>query len=289
MAPPDNNGMPTHSDPETAIHAVKDFMLFMRWMYDLPTWLLGLLVVGLFVGLTLLGLRFFHSRLHRSALATLIDNGTVGWFFSGISLLYGLTLGLLTVATWGNFTESAAIASQEAASIAALYRDLAGYPVGQQAVLKAELRDYTRFIIEKSWAAQRQGKINDNENLVLETFQNDLLTTDLANNEHQALHAEALRMFNNMVELRRQRIESIGGSVPGVLWSVVLLGALATLGSSFLFSVQNFGLHAAMAGLLAAMVGLLIFLIIALDHPYWGEVSVTPEAYQRVLSNVMVR
>jgi len=261
----------------------------MRWMYDLPTGLLGLLIVGSFVGLTILGLRFFHLRLHRSPLATLIDNGTVGWFFSGVSLLYGLTLGLITVATWGNFTESASIASREAAVMASLYRDLAGYPVGQQAVLKAELRDYTRFIIQKSWPAQRKGLIDGNEDLVFETFQNELLTVNLADNEHQALHSEALRMFNNMVELRRQRIESIGGSVPGVLWSVVLLGAVATLGFSYLFSVRNFGLHAAMTGLLAAMVGLLIFLIVALDHPYWGEVSVTAEAYQRILNKVMVR
>ncbi|WP_143436599.1 bestrophin-like domain [Hymenobacter crusticola] len=281
--------MPTSPNYDANVHTVDDNMLFMRWMYDLPTWLLGLLIIGLFVGLSVVALRYFHRRLHRSAIATLIDNGTVGWFFSGVTLLYGLTLGLLTVATWGNYTQSAAIASQEAAAIAALYRDLAGYPIGQQAVLKAELRDYARFIIEKSWPAQRKGLINENENLVLETFQNELLTTDLANNEHQALHAEALRMFNNMVELRRQRIESIGGSVPGVLWSVVLLGAIATLGFSYLFSVKSFRLHATMTGLLAAMVGLLIFLIVALDHPYWGEVSVTPEAYQRVLSKVMVR
>ena len=32
----------------------------------------------------------------------------------------------------------------------------------------------------------------------------------------------------------------------------------------------------------------MIFLIAALDHPYLGDVSVTPDAYQVVLDKVMV-
>jgi hypothetical protein len=42
-----------------------------------------------------------------------------------------------------------------------------------------------------------------------------------------------------------------------------------------------------LVSLLGAVIGLLIFLIAALDHPYWGEVSVTPAAYELVLIKVM--
>ena len=78
----------------------------MRWLYNLPTWFLALLIVAIFLGIALVGLAFTHRRLHRSGAVDSIDNGTAGWFFSGVSLLYGLLLGLLTVAAWGSYNQT---------------------------------------------------------------------------------------------------------------------------------------------------------------------------------------
>ncbi|MGI4883583.1 MAG: DUF4239 domain-containing protein [Janthinobacterium lividum] len=260
----------------------------MLWLYDLPTWLLAVLIIGTSVLLALLGLYFAHRRLHRSGLARLIDNGTVGWFFSGVTVLYGLTLGLLTVATWQNFSTSSGIASQEAATLAVLYRDLSGYPPSAGQPLQQQLRHYTEFIVHQSWPAQRRGLANDAERKVLTHFQLALLHTDVQSAAHQVLHGEAVATFNRLVELRRQRIESIGTGVPGVLWSVVIVGAIITVAFSYCFAVERLRFHALLTGLLALMLGLMIFLIVALDHPYLGEVSVTPDAYQVVLDKVMV-
>jgi len=65
------------------------------------------------------------------------------------------------------------------------------------------------------------------------------------------------------------------------------LGAMLTLAFSYLFLVKDFWFHGLLISMLAAVIGLLIFLIAVLDHPYWGEVSVTPAAYQLVLDKVM--
>ncbi|OGX82152.1 hypothetical protein [Hymenobacter coccineus] len=43
-------------------------------------------------------------------------------------MLYGPTRGLLTVATWQNYTVASGIASQEAAALAVRYPDPSGYP-----------------------------------------------------------------------------------------------------------------------------------------------------------------
>jgi hypothetical protein len=268
-----------------SIHLVHDDLLFMRWVYDLPTWLFGLITVGLFVGVAVLGLRITHARLNRSSMATLIDNGTVGWFFSGVSLLYGLLLGLLTVATWSSFTQASSLASQEASIIAVLYRDLSGYPQPTRQLLQDDVKKYTRFVIEKAWPAQRKGYIYETD--LLTQFQNDLLTFEPRMKAQEILHGETLGTFNRLVETRRLRIESVKGSVPGVLWSVVLLGAIATIIFSYLFVVSSYRLHAMLTGILAGMVGLLVFLIAVLDHPYWGEVSVSADAYQLVLDRVI--
>lgn len=260
----------------------------MLWLYEIPTWLLAVVIIGATVLLALGGLRLVHRRLHGSPVAALIDNGTVGWFFSGVTVLYGLTLGLLTIATWQNYTTASGIASQEAASLAVLYRDLSGYPAPLGQPLQQQLRAYTTSIVQQSWPAQRRGLANDQERVLLTQLQDRLLHTEVASGSQQVLHGQAVETFNKLVELRRQRIESISVSVPGVLWGAVLLGAVITLVFSYGFVVVSLRLHAALTGLLALMLGVMIFVIAALDHPYLGEVSVSADAYQVVLDKVMV-
>jgi hypothetical protein len=280
--------MDTPSAWEATFYAVDPSVQYLRWLYEIPTWLLAVLTVGLTVLLALVGLRLTHRRLHGSRQAALIDNGTVGWFFSGVTVLYGLTLGLLTVATWQNYSAASSIASEEAATLAVLYSDLSGYPDPVRQPLQRQLRDYTQFIVQHSWPAQQRGLVNDTERKVLVAFQLDLLRLEVPSRAQQVLHGEAIETFNKLVELRRQRTESIGTGVPGVLWAVVLLGALITIAFSYCFMIENLRFHALLTGMLALMLGLMIFLIAALDHPYLGEVSVTPEAYELVLDKMMV-
>lgn len=269
------------------IHPVYDQQPLMLWLYDLPIWLFALVTIAFFVVLGLIGLRLTHRRINEGTFATLIDNGTVGWFFSGVTVLYGLLLGLLTVATWSNFTQATGIASKEAATIAVLYRNFAGYPTEQRLRLQQSLRNYTEFIVHESWPLQRKGLIHDGESDRLIQLQTIIQTIEPATEGKKILQAESIRAFTALVELRRLRMESITGSVPGVIWYVVLLGAVLTLVFSYFFLVKDIWFHALLIAMLATVIGLLIFLIAALDHPYRGSVSVESTAYQLVLDKVM--
>lgn len=261
----------------------------MRWMYNLPTELLGLLIIAFFVGPALSGLALIHRRMHGSTVPDAIDNGTVGWFFSGVSLLYGLLLGLLTVAAWGSYNEATSIASREASSAAVLYRDLAAYPDEARDAMRKQVRDYTQVIITDSWPAQRRGEQPDSETVVLNQFQKLLMNQSGLSPEQLVVHAETIRAYNSLVELRRQRFEAINNGVPAVLWAVVLLGAAATIFFSYCFVVKSYPLHALLTGVLSAMIGLLVFLLVVLDHPYWGTISVSPDPYQLVLDSLMTQ
>jgi len=259
----------------------------MVWLYNVPSWLLASILVVGFTGLAWLSLLLIRRPLQRSPIAALIDNGTVGWFFSGVSLLYGLLLGLLTVATWQNYTQASALASREAAQLSVLYRDLGGYAVTQRMPLRNQLRRYTQHIVQRSWPHQRQGFIDDQESAEFLQLQTLLLDYGPDTAAHEIIHQQALEAFNNLAEVRRLRAEAISGGVPAVIWWVVLLGALLTLVFASLFVVPSFWFHGLLNSLLGVMLGLLIFLIVTLDHPYWGEVSVSTKAYDLVLQKVM--
>ncbi len=261
----------------------------MQWIHDLPDWEFGLVCVSAFVVPTVVGLwlvhRAFHQRLNVGE--TLIDNGVVGWFFSGVLTLYGITLGLIAVTTWETSTHVSSIASQEAAMIAALFSDTGGFPAPLRDELHTRLRDYTRFVIEKAWPAQRRGEIAEGGGRMLDEFQSVLFANEPTTESQRLLQAEALKTFNLLVEFRRQRTEAVDQGVPGVIWAVILLGGALTILSSFCFQVKELKFHLLLTTGLAVMIGLLVFLIAALDRPYLGGVSVEPTAYQIVLDRVI--
>jgi len=60
---------------------------------------------------------------------------------------------------------------------------------------------------------------------------------------------------------------------------IMFLGASITTGYTYFFGYQNFGMHMAMTATLAATLALVVMLIIALDWPFRGEISVTPDPF----------
>jgi hypothetical protein len=263
--------------------------VFMKLIHDIPTWAIGPACVLGFVVPAIVGLWLVNSNIHQrlNVGETLIDNGVVGWFFSGVLTIYGITLGLIAVTTWESSSGVAGIASREAATIGALYRDVGGFESPLRDELRAKLRDYTRFVIEKAWPVQRRGEILNDGNRLLDEFQSQLFANEPKTEGLKILQAEALKTYNELVEWRRQRVEAVHQQVPEVIWVVILLGGALTIAMSFCFQVQLFRFHLLLTSGLAAMIGLLVFLIAALDQPYRGAVSIDPTAYQIVLEGTM--
>lgn len=259
----------------------------MTFLHDLPSWLFATLTIGVFVGVSLIGLVGSRSWVRRRGLHALVDNAVAGWMFSAILVIYAIAIGLISVATWGNAARAENEASDEAARIAALYRDFGGYPEPVRSDLRQQLVHYTRSVIEQEWPAQRRGEIPHRGTDVLRKLQDDFYAFEPTTAGQRLLHAEALRRYNELIEKRRTRIEAVDYAVPGRLWAVVLVGAFIAMVGSFVFSMESLAFHAWMTSLLAAMIGLLVFFIASTDRPYRGASGVSPMAYEIVLDDVM--
>jgi hypothetical protein len=142
-------------------------------------------------------------------------------------------------------------------------------------------------VIEESWPQQRRGEIPHGGTAMLNDFQRLLYSFEPTTDGQRAVHGEALRAYNSLIEVRRQRLEAVNYAVPGTLWSVVLIGAALAIAASFVFSMESFWVHATMTSLLAAMIGLLVFFILITDLPYRGSAGVGPDAYELVLHDLI--
>ena len=204
-----------------------------------------------------------------------------------MAALYSVTLGLIAVAVWSNFSSVSNLVSKEASSIGVLYRDMGGYPEPLRGELRAKLRHYITFVIEKSWPMQQKGILNDDSTLMVADIHEQLMTYQPTDMGTQVLHAEAIHKFNEMADLRRQRVDQVDSHLPGTLWTVLLVGAALTILVGYFFWIEDTRFHILVQSFLTTFIALMIFLILALDRPFRGEVSVSADSYVTIRERVM--
>jgi Protein of unknown function (DUF4239) len=114
-------------------------------------------------------------------------------------LFYGITLGLVAVGTWEAYSDVDTKVDQEASALAALYRDVSNFPEPSRSELQADLREYTRQLIDVGWPLQQRGIVPQNTAGVVNTIQTHLASFEPTTEGQKTLHAEAYRAFTQIV------------------------------------------------------------------------------------------
>lgn len=256
------------------------------WIYDYPSLYMGILFSFVFAALMWVSIglfrRFLRSWFHKERGA----NDMVSFAFSNFFVLYGLLLGLLAVAAYQNFTTVSDIVTKEASSLASLYRDLRGYPEPLRTRLQDELRDYTRYVIDQSWPQQQKGIVGNEGNHRITQFIDELVTFKPSDRREEIIHAEALRHVNDFLEIVRTRVGNVTVGIPTVMWWVVALGSIISIGLIAMMDME-LNVHLILGSGLSAFLGSMIFLIAAMDNPFRGELSVGPEPLEAVYETLM--
>ena len=90
-----------------------------------------------------------------------------------------------------------------------------------------------------------------------------------------------------MIEVRRLRLDAVNAGLPGVMWFVLLPGALGCIVLAFFIRVEDVRVHAFLVAALAGFVAMVLFVIISLDRPFVGAMGVPPDSYQLVYDQLM--
>jgi uncharacterized protein len=190
-------------------------------------------------------------------------------------------LGLLVVATFQITKDLQDHIAMEASSLSTMYRSTDAYPEPLRSELRAQLRDYTHYVIEKDWPAHRQVRVLVGGDHRLQAIRQKLFSFEPKTASQGEIHREMLRYFNTLNVAREQREGAVFSSMPDVLWYVLLIGALVTI--VFLWMLHMDLLPQILfGGITAIFLGIMMFLIYAMDHPLQGAVSVGPDAFQSV-------
>jgi len=256
------------------------------WVYNVPAALAVGVIALIFVAICwggIVALRpLVKSLVHREPGL----NEIIGDFLQYFGVIYGLLLGLLAVATYQNLAEVDKTVGHEAAALGALYRDVSAYPEPIRSELQDEIRHYTRFVIDEAWPLQRKGIVPAGAVTKAARIHESLAGFEPQSKSQEAMHAVALRQFNTFYEYRRERLYSVTSGIPPVLWYTVGIGVLLNMLLLWLFNLR-LELHLLLGGILSVFLAAMISLILLMDQPFRGEVSVSPRAFELVYDQLM--
>jgi hypothetical protein len=261
--------------------------LLADFLYSHPTWVVAVLIIGLWTGISLLGLRFFHSKIDVQTRHK--DTETVGLTFAIVAVVYAVLLAIITVDVYEKFAKAETIATAESNRLSNLLLDSSGLPPAMAAEMHSDINNYIDIVVKSEWPSQQAGKrgleVFEPGWTVLAHISTELAVYEPATKGQSIDKAEMLHALNDLIKARRGRIIAASGHLPAVLWKMLVLGGVVSIGYTYLFGARTFGIHVAITGLIATTIGLVFVLIIVLDYPFRGTVSVSSDSFLTVQQN----
>ncbi len=257
------------------------------WLYDIPGWALFVLIIGIMLAISSAGALVMRKKFDRWLDLSEETNDLVGHFLSFTGAFYGIMLGLVAVGAWETFNDASSAVDREATSLGALYQDVMQLPGPADGRGQALLREYARQVIKYEWPAQQQGIESNAGEKAIRAIGIEIGTAPINSPSQQLLVAEALRQYNVLLEARRARLQTTGDALPTTLWAVIIIGALINIVMTWLLSIKNERLDLIVNTLMALTLGSVLAFIIAMDNPYRGELSVSSQSIETVLTGIM--
>jgi hypothetical protein len=256
-------------------------MSLLHVIHDTPLWITALvLTVGATiysVGLMLITRRAFGvDRLK-------LNNEVAGFKFAVVGVLYAVLLAFVVIAVWEDFRKTEEAVRDEAKAAVDLHRVTFALPIEGGAEIRTHLLDYANDVREHEWPTMAVGEPSDIVVKDLDQLSRAIFDVQPHSWQELALYQDSLRLLAVMTDNRNERLDSSAGSMPRVLWFVLIIGGLITLGYPAFFGSTNLLAQILMTGALAALVALAMLLGVAFDYPFTGEVHISPYPFDQAL------
>ncbi len=259
--------------------------MLVNLIYGVPTWVMAVVVIGLILVLSLIGLavasRVLPAELRHK------HNEFAGFNSALVGVFFAVLLAFIAVAAWESFGRAGDTAEKEASLAGDLWRDAFALPDPLKTQLVGNIRDYVEIVIDKEWPAMAQGAPFGEEGWApLFKFHQTLSSIRASDPMQVAIVTETLTRLNSLYDARRQRILAAKDHIEPTVWAVVLLGAFITITFTYFVGMPSMTMHVLMTTAVALTLALIIVIILAFDYPFRGEVQVTPEGFRNVQHNM---
>lgn len=225
-------------------------------------------------------------RTHMGAERLALNNEVAGFKFAVVGVFYAVLLAFVVVAVWEDYRDTETAVRNEAKALSDLHQASYALPKDVGDTMRNHLVSYAEQVRDIEWPAMAKGQASDRAARDLHNLGEAILLGKAEQLKDVALYHHVLNLLTLLNDNRNERLDSSDGTVPGVLWLVLIAGALITLGYPSFFGSSNITAQVLMTAALAALVALTAFVAVVLDYPFTGDVRISRAPIEQSLSEM---
>ncbi|MEU6985725.1 hypothetical protein ABZ946_20195 [Streptomyces sp. NPDC046324] len=173
------------------------------------------------------------------------------------------------------------VVAAEATGVALIVRDARAFPPAEQARVNAAASGYVHAVVEVQWPLMREGAAEYSvTGAKLEGLYDALQAYEPVTESEKAFYTQAVAKLDDVAGERRARLTMAGQQLPPLLQVLAVGGALVIIPLTFLYGMRSRRMQLLFVGAVAALIGFSLLLVVVLDRPFAGELSVSPVPYQ---------
>ena len=213
------------------------------------------------------------------------NNEVAGFKFATVGVIFAVLLAFAVIVVWEKFNQAEGAVAKEATAGATIIRLSQGIDPEHGAAIRKATLDYLTTAIARDWPAMEHGRVSAGAIEALGKVYAALLKFHCIDASEGLVIGEILRQVDRLSEARRERLVMADGTVPGIIWLVLFVGAFLTVGFTFFFGTENVRAQALMTAALSFLIFTGLLTIVAIDHPFAGTFKVGPEAIAGVVAD----
>jgi hypothetical protein len=196
---------------------------------------------------------------------------------SPLGVLFGLLSAFIAAQVWGDIDRANAAVNHEASALRAIVLLSRPFPAEAQARIRALVSQHIRDAQEVEWPAMARQRATL---AMIPSALGQALEVALAlpaTSEGQVVaQREIVANIDNALDARRQRILVSRSEVNWAKWFVLLIEAACTLIAIAIVHSGNPATARYAMGLFSTAIAVCLFLLLASDRPFTGQLSVRP-------------
>ncbi|MEU9332840.1 hypothetical protein AB0D49_06675 [Streptomyces sp. NPDC048290] len=197
-----------------------------------------------------------------------------------IGVVYAIVLGLAIAGVWEGRSVAQDHVQAEAQALNEISQRVRVYPAEVRDRIRDDVNTYVGHVVTVEWKAMSdQGKITERGTELMERIRTDVTDYEPRDDFEAQAYQPLLDQVTAADQARNSRADSLGATMPGVVWFGLIGGAVITVGMVLALQIRRTLRELVLAGLFSALIAFLLFLIWDFDSPYSRGVTASVDPF----------
>ncbi|HEY3249980.1 MAG TPA: hypothetical protein VGK25_02570 [Ignavibacteria bacterium] len=253
----------------------------MYWLLEQPLFISFTVLCLITISISLGGLWFIRRKFPHEKIKDNHDTASV--IFNAYGLLYAVVVAFVFFITWNSYDKATMDAEMEANALMDLFYISDSYPDSVRKEIGTKIIDYVNEIAYNEWKMHAGGEISQTAADKMGAVWNAILGANSSFKPGENIYSSAFETMRTITESRRLRIFAVKQTVPSIVWTVLIIGSVLFISSTYFFSMKNAAPQFLITACFTILITLMLYLIYVLDHAFTGTSAISNEPFKLIL------